>query len=258
MFPNVRLMIATTFASVVALICGFVVFAAFHVSREPLMRPSAAAAPLLLVGGTVAALPIAAAAPFDDRLRIGGPESGGGISALAYSSIQANEPPVTETVAPAADDHESDASKPAPVPADSAAAPTLSLQTANFESAQETKPDDAAAATRAPAPASALNVANVEVPPAESPAGERAIDRVQSNERMIAIESALASPMAEPPKAKPETPVKVVKRKTKHTRLARAHRIHRVRAVAVAANSPAPVTAFPFGIGGPLVSVPKR
>jgi hypothetical protein len=43
MFPNVRLMILATFASIVALSCGFAVFAAFRVNREPLVRLPAGA-----------------------------------------------------------------------------------------------------------------------------------------------------------------------------------------------------------------------
>ena len=44
MFPNVRLMIAATWASVVVLICGFGMFAAFRVSHEPLVRLPAVSA----------------------------------------------------------------------------------------------------------------------------------------------------------------------------------------------------------------------
>ena len=49
MFPNVRLMIAAVFASVVVLTCGFGVFAAFRVSHEPLGRVQPAGAPMQLV-----------------------------------------------------------------------------------------------------------------------------------------------------------------------------------------------------------------
>ena len=45
MFPNVRLMIVATLASVVALICGFGMFAVFRVSHEPFVRVPAATAP---------------------------------------------------------------------------------------------------------------------------------------------------------------------------------------------------------------------
>jgi hypothetical protein len=49
MFPNVRLMIAAMLASIVVLICGFAVFAAFRVSHEPIAHLPAAVAPLQLV-----------------------------------------------------------------------------------------------------------------------------------------------------------------------------------------------------------------
>jgi hypothetical protein len=54
MFPIVRLMIAATLASVVALICGFGMFAVFHVGHEPLVRLPAATAPLQLVADNAA------------------------------------------------------------------------------------------------------------------------------------------------------------------------------------------------------------
>ena len=38
MFPNVRLLIVALVASVVALSCGFALFAAFRVNHEPLSR----------------------------------------------------------------------------------------------------------------------------------------------------------------------------------------------------------------------------
>ena len=48
MFPNVRLLIAAVVASVVALSCGFALFAAFRVNHEPLSRLATGAAPLQL------------------------------------------------------------------------------------------------------------------------------------------------------------------------------------------------------------------
>jgi hypothetical protein len=50
MFPNVRVMVAAMLASVVVLVCGFGIFAAFRVSREPIAHPPAAALSLQLVG----------------------------------------------------------------------------------------------------------------------------------------------------------------------------------------------------------------
>jgi hypothetical protein len=62
MFPDFRLMIAAVLGSVVALMCGFGVFAAFRVNHEPLARLPSATAPLQLVVGNAAPLPLAIAA----------------------------------------------------------------------------------------------------------------------------------------------------------------------------------------------------
>src|ERR1700722_18209864 len=51
MFPNVRLLIAAVLASVVALSCGFALFATFRVNHEPLSRLATGAAPLQLAAG---------------------------------------------------------------------------------------------------------------------------------------------------------------------------------------------------------------
>ena len=76
MFPDVRLLIAATFASVVALICGFAMFAAFGVSHEPLVRLPPAAAPPQLVAESGAASPMAfaPAEPFDRRFQLSEPQ----------------------------------------------------------------------------------------------------------------------------------------------------------------------------------------
>jgi hypothetical protein len=50
MFPNVRVMVAAMLASVVVLVCGFGIFAAFRVSREPIAHLPTAALSLQLVG----------------------------------------------------------------------------------------------------------------------------------------------------------------------------------------------------------------
>ena len=54
MFPNFRLIIGAVAASVVALSCGFGVFAALRVNQEPLSRLPAATAPLQLVAEDLA------------------------------------------------------------------------------------------------------------------------------------------------------------------------------------------------------------
>jgi hypothetical protein len=79
MFPDIRLLIAATFASVAALICGFGIFATVHVSNEPLVRlPPAAVPPQHLAENSAAApMAFAAAEPFERRFQLNGPEPPG-------------------------------------------------------------------------------------------------------------------------------------------------------------------------------------
>jgi hypothetical protein len=55
MLPTLRLLIAAMLATVVVLICGFGIFAAFRVSRDPIAHLPAAAAPLQMVAEAGAA-----------------------------------------------------------------------------------------------------------------------------------------------------------------------------------------------------------
>ena len=75
MFPNIRLMIAAIVASIVALSCGFGVFAAFRVNHEPLVRLPPITAPLQLIAGNTASVAVAAAEPFDRRFQTSPPQS---------------------------------------------------------------------------------------------------------------------------------------------------------------------------------------
>jgi len=75
MFPNIRLMIAAMVASIVALSCGFGVFAAFRVNHEPLVRLPPVTAPLQLIAGNSAAVAVATAEPFDRRFQTSPPQS---------------------------------------------------------------------------------------------------------------------------------------------------------------------------------------
>src|SRR5271163_4563527 len=83
MFPNVRLMIAATLASVVVLICGFGMFAVFRVSHDPFVHLPAATAPLQLVADNAArsSAGFASAEPFDRRFEV---------KALAYAAEDTN------------------------------------------------------------------------------------------------------------------------------------------------------------------------
>jgi hypothetical protein len=73
MFPSVRLMVAAIFASIVVLVFGFGMFAAFRVSHEPFARLPPATSPLQLVADNTAVSPLAFAPrePFERRLQLG-------------------------------------------------------------------------------------------------------------------------------------------------------------------------------------------
>jgi hypothetical protein len=72
MFPNVRLLLAAMFASVIALSCGFAVLAAFRVDHEPLagIRPAAAPLQLLADNTSPTNVTIAWGEPFGSRFRV--------------------------------------------------------------------------------------------------------------------------------------------------------------------------------------------
>jgi len=242
MFPNFRLLMAAMFVSVVALICGFGVVAAFHVSHEPLVRLPPATAPLRLLADNGATLPVAAQQPFDHSFQIGEPGVGGGISALAYSAAQPDQQPVMDAVAATADDHEHDASEPAPAPtsADGVDAPTPPQQTAVAEAARDTKPDeaaheatpDSATAEAVDAQVSAPSVAAIDPATAEAPT-----EQAHPPEQTTETETAPPISAAVPAPATPETAAKMVETTTKGSRVAtKAHRLRRVRAGAIAST----------------------
>jgi hypothetical protein len=94
MFPTVRLMIAATLASVVALICGFGMFAVFHVGHEPLVRLPATTAPLQLVADNTlrTTVGLTSSDVFDVRFAVKAPSH----PAEAAIAPAANEPRATE------------------------------------------------------------------------------------------------------------------------------------------------------------------
>ena len=97
MFPNVRLLIAAVVASVVALSCGFAVFAVFRVNHEPLSRLAAGAAPLQLAAGNPmppAAIP-APADSFGNRF-----PSNNGDAAGASAQVAPPQPERDDSVEP--------------------------------------------------------------------------------------------------------------------------------------------------------------
>ncbi len=104
MFPNVRLMIAAIFVSVVALGGGFGVFAAFRVNHEPLVRLQAATAPLQLAADHTAALPmrVAAAEPLFHLSGFTAPHAEGGPMDAQVRELDAHdiEAPRATAIAP--------------------------------------------------------------------------------------------------------------------------------------------------------------
>jgi hypothetical protein len=90
MFPNVRLMIAAMLASVVALVCGFGMFAVFRVSHEPFARSPAAAASLRLVADNAAysSTGLASSVPFDRGLQVGAQPSTAGTTDVPEATAE--------------------------------------------------------------------------------------------------------------------------------------------------------------------------
>jgi hypothetical protein len=236
MFPNIRLLIAAAMASVVALGCGFGVFAAFRVSHEPLMLmpiPVASAPLPPLIDNTVTQPLAFAAEPFKRRFLIGEQQHGEALEALTRmlarhesaagpdrpAAIDAKEPASIEARAespasPAAQPAEATAPKTAaPVPTGDV--PIASLATPLAVSNAESPAMSSSAATVEPAPTA----------PAEAPS-------------MAAV-----TPEAEPIKpeieAAPATVTKAaVGEKTEGTPPAQAHaaKKHRTRRTARAAD----------------------
>jgi hypothetical protein len=184
MFPNVRLLLGALVASVVALTCGFGLFAAFRVNHEPLSRLPVGTAPAQFVANDVAAPRTGWGTPFDGQSHLNGPQRGEiavdapdatgagqiNVTASSMSTVEINKPvavatPVIETSPPRALARPADVIEPAvsvtsavtvpPPPAQEAAEQILpSVQAANG-SPQQVAP---AAAPVAAAPAD--NAAN--------------------------------------------------------------------------------------------------
>ena len=232
MLPNVRLMIAATFAAILILIFGFGMFASFRVSHAPFERV-AAAGPLHLFAAHAATPPlrVSAEAPFGNRFENGQPASGS-VAAMAYAAPEPDEQPDTKIAAPAADDHQQNAAEPAPEPPSTPDAPAVAdvpastQQAALSEAAPETKPDETPAAALPQVPsAEATTITFVEPVIAAPMSGP-----------VLAPEPDVASvtPTTEPSTAQPDFAVKAAEKKTRHRHTAtRTHRTHKPRIVAV-------------------------
>jgi len=247
MFPNVRLLIAAVVASVVALSCGFGLFATFRVNHEPLSRLAAGAAPLQLAAGNPmppAAMP-AAAVSFGNRFPL--PQADIAGAAAEATPLQPEhddgvEPPsaVASTTAPAIDADQP--ASPAPVAQAPAAEP-------------EAKPDEVAATPSEPPPAtpSEPTPAATETAATEPPAQQAAPVKPAAPVEQASRES---NPETEPDTAtttaaEPLPADAHRKAAHRHRVAAKAQRERQARATVLPVGQPP-------GIGGPLVPVPSR
>jgi hypothetical protein len=234
MFPNVRLLIAAVVASVVALSCGFALFATFRVNHEPLSRLATGAAPLQLAAGN----PIPSAAPpvsadsFGNRF----PPNQGGVAGASTEATPSQpehddsvEPPSTSTVATAPDTNAAEPEPPAP-------------EQPAVAQAAEPKQDEAAVTPSDPPvsdpPASEPPPAPSDTAAAQPPA-EQAAPTEQANQETKPDTATTAA--AEPP------PAEV------HHKPAHRHRLAAKPQQARQARAPVPFGRQPSGIGGPFV-----
>ena len=249
MFPNVRLMIAAVVASVVALSCGFAMFAAFRVNHEPLSRLAAGAAPLQLAAGNPTpgvAMPMPADS-FGNRFPLKEADSAG-----ASAEATPRQPEHDDNVEPPS----AVASITATGPATDTAEPLQPTAVAQAPAAMpDVRPDKVAVAPSESPPA-----VSSEAPPAASVtvATEPQAEPAAAAEPAAPTEQARQEPnpdtkpdvtttaAAEPPSA--EVPRKAAHR---HRLAAKAQHARQARAIAQP-GSPPP------GIGGPFVPVPNR
>lgn len=264
MFPNVRLMTASTIVSVMALFFAFGVYASLRVSHAPLAR-SSRAAPLQLVGFNVAMLPVTVLEPFADKHPV--PAVADNSAALAYSAPQAAPPqaappPIAPPSAVAPDAHADNA--PADEPAENSDVTQMqitgALEAAREPKAPEAPPQDSTASTpnmeqstvdAAPPPAlpsvvSPPTAASPQIPPAE---------RTAAIETMPA---AVAEPAAATDDSEDDADI-VPKKKKKKKHIARRHYYRTpLRTVAQTSAPQQQSSVWPVAIGGPLVAAPKR
>jgi hypothetical protein len=175
MFPTFRLLIAATFASIVALTCGFAVFAAFGVNHEPLSRMPPNTAPLQLVADETAsgspASPADGGLPYRPQPQRPSEAQAGGMEVSA--------PPVTPVRLDAVDlphpgpTEAAKTEKPAPAAHDreavSVASPVVEASPAASLPVAVTPPPSPAAPPPAPIKPSAPVAVSVAAPPANTP-----------------------------------------------------------------------------------------
>jgi hypothetical protein len=261
MFPNFRLMGASTLASIVALFFAFGLYASLRVSREPLVAAPSRSAPLQLVGFNVAMLPVTVLEPFA-RQHSGRADA----SVLAYSSAQASQPPLPVTSVSAAreDNAAADASSENSDLTKTNSDVTQAADTGSLEAAHDVKsPDEATHESVEPAetlPAQVTESAAIPAPtesaslpatlPALPPPAASAPPQNSPVERTAVIET---TPVAGADDTAVDSEIPAKEKKKKHA--AKRH-FYRLLPHAVA-QTPPQVTSYPAGIGGPFVSAKK-
>ena len=185
MLPNVRLMIAATLASVVALICGFGMFAVFRVNHEPFARLPAATAPLLLVAdnATIAPARYALAEPFDARFQL----------AVKRDAVEQ----ISTTAAPADQNEQAEAS--AATATTTTAATTAAVTNATSEGTGGEKTEQAGALTAS----TAEPLASETPAPTEAATGDAGNDAPAPQPEAVAAAAVTAAPQPEPDAAFP-------------------------------------------------------
>jgi hypothetical protein len=244
MFPNVRLLIAAVVASVVALSCGFALFAAFRVNHEPLSRLATGAAPLQLAAGNP--IPsVATPAPAD---------SFGNRFPLNQADIAGASPEAT----PRQPEHDDNVEPPSAVAsttttahapdADEPAQPVPDTQAPGAE--PDAKPDDVAAAPSEPPPATPS-----EPPPATT---ETAATQPPTEQAAPAEPAAPTEQASQDSNTDKTTTTAADSPSSEEAHHKAAHR-HRVAAKAQRARQARAIaqTVSP-GIGGPFVPPPNR
>jgi outer membrane biosynthesis protein TonB len=239
-------MIAAVAASVLALCCGFVMFAAFRVNHEPLSRLAAGGAPLQLAADSAApsAVALPAGQPFDARFE---PIQAQPATAPAQAAA------VVQDAATAPEAKPDDAAVPPPEPPAAAAAATTT-DTAAIEPVPALEPEQATPAEQA---ASAE-----QTPPAEQAAAAEQPTQAAATEPTAetapAPQTATTTAAAPPAEARQKT----LRRQRLAARARRARgAVARVIGQPIGRTAVAPLPKFQTlrsvspasGIGGPFV-----
>ncbi len=247
MFPNIRLMIAAIVASIVALSCGFGVFAAFRVNHEPLVRLPPVSAPLQLIAGNTGSVGVAEAEPFDHRFQTSPPESAArpaepptpwrddreGVETAPADSAAVPERGVVAAGEPAAAAPATESAVGPGAPAVPTVSPTAAATANTVAPTADNRPLDATAPESAPATHADAASSSQETPAIaaiEPPTTDQAPQAEQKPEREVAPASIAKA--VEDVAHKPDRKAAVSKAKRKRA-VAWAYRAHGSQANAV-------------------------